>query len=70
MIKFWVVAIGIFVITPYLMHKAVKKYLNKGEKMNKKSLFSIYHWELMIALGSGITYLFLLILKSTNLLTF
>jgi hypothetical protein len=51
------------------MHKAVKKYA-KDNKLNKKSFWSIYHWEIMVALSSGLTYLFLLILKSANLFPF
>ena len=69
MIKFWIITIGIFIIITFVMHKVVKKYA-KGNKLNKKGLWSIYHWEVMVALSSGLTYLFLLILKSTNFLTF
>lgn len=69
MIKFWIVTIGVFIIITYFMHKAVKKYA-KGNKLNKKGFWSIYHWEVMVALSSGLTYLFLLILKSANLFPF
>ena len=69
MIKFWIITVVIFIIITYVMHKAFKKYV-KGNKVNKKGLWSIYHWEVMVALSSGFTYLILLILKSTHLLTF
>ena len=69
MVKFWLVTIGIFLIITYVLHKAVKKFV-KGNKLDKKSILNIYHWEVLVALSSGLTYLFLLVLKSTNLLPY
>jgi hypothetical protein len=69
MTEFWLFAIGIFLIVIYTLHKLGNNYFGKKNRKDKH-LFNIYHWEILVALSSGLTYLVLLILKSTSILPF
>lgn len=69
MIKFWVLTISIFSIITYFLQKAFYKHV-RGDKVKEKKLRSIYHWEALVAISSGLTFVLLLILKSTHLLSF
>ena len=69
MIKFWILTISIFLIITYFLHKAFYKRI-KGEIQMRNKIFSIYYWEGLVAMGSLSTLALLLILKSTNLITF
>jgi hypothetical protein len=69
MVKFWILTIGIFSIITFFLQKAFYKHV-KGDKAKGKKLWSIYHWEGLVALSSGLTFVLLFILKSVNLLSF
>lgn len=69
MVKFWILTIGIFSIITFFLQKAFFKHV-KGDKAKGKKLWSIYHWEILVAISSGLTFLVIIILRSVNLLSF
>jgi hypothetical protein len=69
MIKFWIITVCVFLIITYFLQKAFYNYA-KGNKAKEKKLWNIYHWEGLVAISSGLTFILLFVLKSTNILTF
>ncbi len=69
MIKFWILTICIFLILAYFLNKVIYKHIRGNEKKDKR-LWNIYYWEGLVALSSGLTFVILFILKSTNFLPF
>lgn len=70
MVKFWIITICIFLLTTFFLHKVIYKRIKGEIQMKRKlKLFNIYYWESLVALGTGSTFVILLILKSTNILT-
>jgi uncharacterized membrane protein YidH (DUF202 family) len=67
---YFIVAIVLFVIVGYIIHKLAYKRFekNKGRVPNRRELFSIGHWEGVIGLSAVIVVTLVYILKASDVL--
>lgn len=69
---FYIMAIVLFVVIGYIIHKLAYKRFEKtnGRRPNRKELWSIYHWELVLGLSATIVLILVYALKTSNVLPF
>jgi len=72
MTKFFLIAIPIFLIITVLLWKFTTKYFKKENRENIRELrrHSTGPYEGFFLLSAGLTFLVLIVLKSTNLVVF
>ncbi|MAN58663.1 MAG: hypothetical protein CMC08_02375 [Flavobacteriaceae bacterium] len=68
----WIVAILIFLVNTYLIWRFSKGYFEReyGKQARNRWVPKLYYWQSVIYISTGLTFLFLFILKWANLLEF